>query len=48
MSFDNFQRDFRHNYCFGDAELNERWDALLAAMHSACPIARSGRWLLGS
>lgn len=31
MSFDNFQRDFRHNYCFGDAELNGRWDEKSAA-----------------
>lgn len=51
MSFDKtFQRDFCHDYDLGDAELNARWDELIAAMHRGCPIARSqvgeGYWVV--
>ena len=42
MSIDGaFQRDFRRDYDLSDAELNERWDELVAAMHAGCPVARS-------
>ena len=51
MSIDGaFQRDFRRDYDLGDGELNSRWDALLAAMHNGCPVARSevgeGYWVV--
>ena len=51
MSFDaNFQPDFCRDYDLNDTELNERWDELLATMHSGCPIARSevgeGYWVV--
>ncbi len=51
MSIDGaFQRDFRRDYDLSDAELNERWDELVAAMHAGCPVARSevgeGYWVV--
>lgn len=46
-----FERNFEHDYDFGDPELNARWDEVVAHRHDAgCPVARSevgeGYWIV--
>ena len=45
-----FKRDYTTDHDLGDPELNERWDEVVAHLHTGCPVARSevgeGYWVV--